>query len=359
MQVTPETRKVVEQEMASFLSDIGQTDRKLISQKEKQSEIFESGVNNKENKSVNLGGQIEQFERKKMAENERLKGNEYMKSKEFQDAIKSYSKSLELFSEDAATYSNRALAYLKTKEFTRALEDAESAIKLKEDYIKAYHRRGKAYASLNKLELAIRDFQFILEKEPNNKEAMQEVKNARKKLDDKLDSVKPNTSEHASKPAAPAKQNKFVRVAIQEESDEDEEETPQIQGSSSGDKPSTFNVEKSEPGTTKEEEPQKAEVSSTPAIEVLESKENPTWWKKSSDNLDYDDFNVPSSKPADEEIVIPKKEKFEREAEAIRAKEAEAKAKAQEADIAAQKLQEKIDEQSRKKAEVEAQLAAA
>jgi len=80
------------------------------------------------------------------------------------------------------------------------------------DYIKAYHRRGKAYASLNKLELAIRDFQFILEKEPNNKEAMQEVKNARKKLEDKLDSVKP--SETTSKQAAPVKQNKFVRVAI-------------------------------------------------------------------------------------------------------------------------------------------------
>ena len=52
--------------------------------------------------------------------------------------------------------------------------------------MKAYHRRGKAYLSLNKVEMAIRDFQYILEKEPNNKEAMQELKNARKKLDDKL-----------------------------------------------------------------------------------------------------------------------------------------------------------------------------
>jgi tetratricopeptide (TPR) repeat protein len=87
---------------------------------------------------------------------------------------------------DAATFSNRAMAYLKTKEYARALEDAESAIKLKEDYVKAYHRRGKAYLSLNKVEMAIRDFQYILEKEPSNKEAMSELKNARKKLDDKL-----------------------------------------------------------------------------------------------------------------------------------------------------------------------------
>ena len=61
--------------------------------------------------------------------------------------------------------------------------------------MKAYHRRGKAYLSLNKVEMAIRDFQYILEKEPNNKEAMQELINARKKLDDKLGTSK------ASKPA--------------------------------------------------------------------------------------------------------------------------------------------------------------
>jgi tetratricopeptide (TPR) repeat protein len=109
-----------------------------------------------------------------------------MKAKDYQDAITSYGRALDLNPSDAATFSNRALAYLKTKEYARALEDAEQAIKLKEDYVKAYHRRGKAYLSLNKVEMAIRDFQYILEKEPNNKEAMQELKNARKKLDDKL-----------------------------------------------------------------------------------------------------------------------------------------------------------------------------
>jgi serine/threonine-protein phosphatase 5 len=78
------------------------------------------------------------------------------------------------------------MAHLKVKEYARALEDAEAAIKLKDDYVKAYHRRGKAYMAMNKVEMAIRDFQYILEKEPHNKEAMQEIKNARKKLDEKL-----------------------------------------------------------------------------------------------------------------------------------------------------------------------------
>lgn len=101
---------------------------------------------------------IEEFEKKKMAENERLKGNESMKSKDYQDAITCYSRALDHCPTDAPTFSNRALAYLKTKEYARALEDADKAIKFKDDYIKAYHRRGKAYAALGKLESAIRDF---------------------------------------------------------------------------------------------------------------------------------------------------------------------------------------------------------
>ena len=39
-------------------------------------------------------------------------GNECMKSKEYDEAIKHYSKSLEFFPDEAATYSNRAMAYL-------------------------------------------------------------------------------------------------------------------------------------------------------------------------------------------------------------------------------------------------------
>jgi serine/threonine-protein phosphatase 5 len=142
-----------------------------------------------------LNAQIEEIEKRKLSENERMKGNECMKAKDYQDAITCYGRALELNPADAATFSNRAMAYLKTKEYARALEDADQAIKIKEDYVKAYHRRGKAYLSLNKIEMAIRDFQFILEKEPHNKEAMQELKGARKKLDDKLDTSK------ASKPA--------------------------------------------------------------------------------------------------------------------------------------------------------------
>ena len=55
-------------------------------------------------------------ELKYMALNEKNKGNEAFKSKDYKEAVEYYGKSLEIFP-DAKVYSNRALAYLKTNHF--------------------------------------------------------------------------------------------------------------------------------------------------------------------------------------------------------------------------------------------------
>ena len=52
-----------------------------------------------------------------MAENERLKGNEYMKSKDYREAVNSYTKSIDLDTNQAFTFANRAMAYLKMKSY--------------------------------------------------------------------------------------------------------------------------------------------------------------------------------------------------------------------------------------------------
>lgn len=57
-----------------------------------------------------------------------MKGNEFMKSKEYDTAIECYSKSIELFPEDPASYSNRALAYLKIKRNGSCIEDADKCL---------------------------------------------------------------------------------------------------------------------------------------------------------------------------------------------------------------------------------------
>ena len=55
------------------------------------------------------------IEKKKIAENEKLKGNELMKTKEYDQAIKLYSSSIKIDPLEPTTYCNRALAYSKIK----------------------------------------------------------------------------------------------------------------------------------------------------------------------------------------------------------------------------------------------------
>ena len=49
---------------------------------------------------------------KRAAEQEKFKGNEFMSSKEYMDAIAAYTSSIQLDGTIVGTYSNRALAYL-------------------------------------------------------------------------------------------------------------------------------------------------------------------------------------------------------------------------------------------------------
>jgi tetratricopeptide (TPR) repeat protein len=72
-----------------------------------------------------------------------------VKSKDFELAIKAYSRSLEINGNEPFTFANRAMAYLKMKNFKAAVSDATKAIEYKPGYLKAYHRRGKANHALN------------------------------------------------------------------------------------------------------------------------------------------------------------------------------------------------------------------
>lgn len=53
--------------------------------------------------------------KEKEAENEKIKGNELMKTKEFDDAIKHYDNAINLNPIESTTYCNRALANIRLK----------------------------------------------------------------------------------------------------------------------------------------------------------------------------------------------------------------------------------------------------
>ena len=165
------------------------------------------------------------IEKRQQAESERFKGNEFMREKDFAEAIKCYTKAIDLNPNEAATYSNRAMAYLKMKVYPKVIEDANKAIELDPVYVKAYHRRGKAYLATKKYALAIPDFQFILEKNPDDKDINACLKEARQALN----IAEPKVTEVTEDEPKKEQKKGFRKVAIASDSEESEEEQENVQ----------------------------------------------------------------------------------------------------------------------------------
>ena len=153
---------------------MNEADKKLRGEDSQTTKKNKKAIFDESDRAVNRGPTEEQkafaasIENKRSAEDARYRGNEYMKAKEYDEAVNAYSRSLDLNPNEPATYCNRAMAYLRLKNYARCIEDAEKTLSMEPDYVKAYHRRGKAYLATNKFELAIRDFQYILEKNPDD-----------------------------------------------------------------------------------------------------------------------------------------------------------------------------------------------
>jgi len=110
-----------------------------------------------------------------MAENEKIKGNDAMKTKDFDEAIRNYSLSIKLDRSEPTSYCNRALALIKLKQFEKGLSDCNEAIKLKRDYSKAYYRRSLCYIGLRKFQEGFDDLILILKETPKSKEIIDEL----------------------------------------------------------------------------------------------------------------------------------------------------------------------------------------
>jgi tetratricopeptide (TPR) repeat protein len=121
--------------------------------------------------------EVTQIEKKKLAENEKLKGNELMKTKEFDQAIKLYTQSIKYDSTEPTTYCNRALAYSKVKQYDNAISDCTKAISLKDDYTKAYYRRAVCYMEIHKHKEAFTDLLIVLRDTPDSQEVINEINN--------------------------------------------------------------------------------------------------------------------------------------------------------------------------------------
>jgi tetratricopeptide (TPR) repeat protein len=155
-----EDEKKIKDDLNDFFENARLIDNQLRNTNENQEneQSFSNGSKARYNQDSSSSSLAEKLEKEKIAENERLKGNEFVKAKEYSNAVGCYTRSIELNGKEPFTFANRAMAYLKMKLYKNAIEDSNSALELKPGYLKAIHRRGKAYAALGEYEKAIKDF---------------------------------------------------------------------------------------------------------------------------------------------------------------------------------------------------------
>ena len=124
-----------------------------------------------------------------MVTSEELKteGNRAFGNQEYKKAAKLYRDAIKLDPSNPVLYSNRSQSFLRIGDFDRALRDSDKGLELTLDpklKTKLYFRKGMALKHLGVLQLARDSFQQVLNIDPLNGPALEEISNtdqARKK----------------------------------------------------------------------------------------------------------------------------------------------------------------------------------
>ncbi len=96
------------------------------------------------------------------------RGFAYFFKREFDPAIKDFTKAINSNSKDAVTYYSRGTVYSLTREFDLAIADYTKAIELNPEFAEVYVHRGAAYIDNNKVDLALKDYNKAMELKPDD-----------------------------------------------------------------------------------------------------------------------------------------------------------------------------------------------
>lgn len=132
------------------------------------------------------------------------KGNKFVKNKEYESAIKMYSRAIELSDDDPASavfYSNRAQCYLSLEKHRECIDDATKSIELDPKSSKSYYRRMTAYERLGDDRMAMQSCSKLLELTPedtSSKNAYDRIINRLMEAEKKKDKEKIRWSRQSS-----------------------------------------------------------------------------------------------------------------------------------------------------------------
>ncbi|KAH9515400.1 hypothetical protein Btru_014367 [Bulinus truncatus] len=145
-------------------------------------DIFNAHLNETESDLASLSLHEASPEQKEEAEKLKNKGNEFMKSEKYSDALESYSQAIRLDARNAVYFCNRAAAYSKLNKHQQAIEDCNRALAIDPSYSKAYGRMGIAFTALEDHESAFECYRKALELDPDNQSYQNNLEIAEQKL---------------------------------------------------------------------------------------------------------------------------------------------------------------------------------
>ncbi|XP_064550164.1 sperm-associated antigen 1 [Drosophila montana] len=155
--------------------------RKTETTKEEHIKICEQGA--EEQRLQAQLKKLSQIEREQYAEKYRLRGNEYFKAKEYDNAIEEYTLAIVYDPAQAArAYNNRAVSYLKKKNYLPAIDDCEACLRLEPDNVKALLRLADANYGHGRRRESYGLYQRLLALEPDNINAKKALDGLRQQL---------------------------------------------------------------------------------------------------------------------------------------------------------------------------------
>lgn len=98
-------------------------------------------------------------------------GNSYFQSGQIENAIKDYSKAIDLNQNYAMAFNNRGAAWAEKGDFNRAISDLDKALQMNPKIAEAYYNRGKTFNEMGDVNQAINDLSEAIRLTPNNAEA--------------------------------------------------------------------------------------------------------------------------------------------------------------------------------------------
>ena len=110
----------------------------------------------------------------------KVKGNQELKSGNYDKAIFYYDEAIEMDPTNAVYYNNKALTYLKWNKPEKALMAANDAIRLRPSWFKGYSSKGTALFNIGDISGAISAYKNGLKRDPSNESLKQRLAEAQK-----------------------------------------------------------------------------------------------------------------------------------------------------------------------------------